>query len=78
MNIGGGSIADCILPAKKGRIMSVFFGGIFIGPVIGPLIGGFIAQSAGWRWTLWVVAIVVCSISRGFEYLSNRDCRAEL
>jgi len=59
MNIGGGSIADCISPAKKGRIMSVFFLGIFLGPVLGPLIGGFLAQAGGWRWTLWIVAIMV-------------------
>ena len=59
MNVGGGSIADCIPPAKRGRIMSAFFTGIFLGPVLGPLIGGFLAQAAGWRWTLWIVAIMV-------------------
>jgi multidrug resistance protein len=72
MNIGGGSIADCILPAKRGRIMSVFFMGIFLGPVLGPLIGGFLAKAAGWRWTLWIVAIMVCSASRRMYILLTR------
>lgn len=35
MNIGGGSIADQIPPAKRGFVMSLFFTGIFLGPVIG-------------------------------------------
>lgn len=35
MNIGGGSIADQVALAKRGLVMSIFFTGIFLGPVIG-------------------------------------------
>jgi MFS family permease len=35
MNIGGGSIADQVALAKRGFVMSIFFTGIFLGPVIG-------------------------------------------
>lgn len=49
MNIGGGTIADQVRIERRGRVMSIFFTGIFLGPVIGPVMGGFIAQGAGWR-----------------------------
>ncbi|EEU39857.1 uncharacterized protein NECHADRAFT_39169 [Fusarium vanettenii 77-13-4] len=58
MNIGGGSIADQVALGKRGFVMSIFFTGIFLGPVIGPVMGGFIAKSLGWRWVFWVMAIV--------------------
>jgi MFS family permease len=29
------------------------------GPVIGPVAGGFAAEYLGWRWTFWLVAIMV-------------------
>ncbi|KAM0562031.1 hypothetical protein ACHAPJ_002473, partial [Fusarium lateritium] len=35
MNIGGGSIADQVPLSKRGFVMSIFFTGIFLGPVIG-------------------------------------------
>lgn len=63
MNIGGGSIADCIALQHRGKIMSIFFTGIFLGPVVGPVIGGFLAQGAGWRWVFWLLIIMV-SFSR--------------
>ncbi|KAG5661490.1 hypothetical protein KAF25_005612 [Fusarium avenaceum] len=44
MNIGGGSIADQVELSKRGFVMSIFFTGIFLGPVIG--------------WVFWVMTIV--------------------
>jgi MFS family permease len=35
MNIGGGSIADQIVLERRGFVMSIFFTGIFLGPVLG-------------------------------------------
>lgn len=29
------------------------------GQVIGPVIGGFVSQGIGWRWTFWLIAILV-------------------
>ncbi|SPO07200.1 related to multidrug resistant protein [Cephalotrichum gorgonifer] len=58
MNIGGGSIADQIPPVKRGFAMSIFFTGIFLGPVIGPVMGGFVAKYLGWRWVFWLISIV--------------------
>ena len=30
-----------------------------LGPCIGPVFGGFLVEKEGWRWTFWLVAIVV-------------------
>ena len=30
-----------------------------LGPCIGPVLGGFLVEKEGWRWTFWLVAIVV-------------------
>lgn len=35
MNIGGGSIADQVSFDRRGTVMSIFFTGIFLGPVLG-------------------------------------------
>lgn len=35
MNIGGGSIADQVSFNRRGTVMSIFFTGIFLGPVLG-------------------------------------------
>ncbi|KAL7892322.1 major facilitator superfamily domain-containing protein [Trichoderma sp. SZMC 28014] len=58
MNIGGGSIADQVSFNRRGIVMSIFFTGIFLGPVLGPVTGGFVAHALGWRWVFWLMAIV--------------------
>ena len=42
--------------------MAVFAVGPLLGPVIRPVMGGFIAENAGWRWSFWVLTIVVSSL----------------
>jgi len=61
--IGGGTVADVIPIEKRGAAMAVTAVGPIFAPVIGPVVGGFIAQELGWRWTFWVVAIVVRSFT---------------
>jgi MFS family permease len=29
--------------------------------VMGPIIGGFVSETLGWRWTFWIIGIMVCS-----------------
>ncbi|KAI1337252.1 major facilitator superfamily domain-containing protein [Xylariaceae sp. FL0016] len=59
ITIGGGSIADMIVQEKRGAVMSGFSMGPLLGPVIGPIAGGFLANAEGWRWTFWVLAMVI-------------------
>ncbi|TLD14218.1 uncharacterized protein PgNI_03522 [Pyricularia grisea] len=55
---GGGSIADMIVPQKRGVAMSLYTLGPIFGPVVGPVAGGFLADAKGWRWCFWIVVIV--------------------
>ncbi|KAL9127160.1 MAG: hypothetical protein Q9217_003913 [Psora testacea] len=56
--MGGGTIADVTLPAKRGFATALFSLGPLAGPVLGPAIGGFLAAGNGWRWTFWLLAIL--------------------
>ena len=59
LTIGGGSIADLIVPSKRGGAMAIFALGPLLGPVIGPVAGGFLAEDKGWRWVFWLITIAV-------------------
>jgi MFS family permease len=53
------SIVGGLYPAEhRGCAMAITGFGPLIGPVIGPIIGSYLGQSAGWRWTFWLVAIL--------------------
>lgn len=74
LTIGGGTIADVIPVEKRGLAAALFGLGPLLGPVchayppltsmlisqvLGPVIGGFVSEYKGWRWTFWIVAILV-------------------
>jgi multidrug resistance protein len=59
MTIGGGTIADLYEAEGRGKAMALFGLGPLLGPVIGPVIGGFVTQHLGWRWTFWLMVIMV-------------------
>lgn len=74
--VGGGTIADMISPEERGKYMALFSVGALIGPVLGPVAGGFLTEAAGWRWTFWLLVIIVgfCSfpnISQRFLFQNN-------
>lgn len=49
--------------------MALFSVGALIGPVLGPVAGGFLTEAAGWRWTFWLMVIIVslCSFPNIFQ-----------
>ena len=47
---GGGTIADLMVPEKRGSSMAIWAIGPLLGPVIGPVCGGFLAEATSWRW----------------------------
>lgn len=61
LTIGGGTVSDVIPQDQRGAAMAIFALGPLLGPVIGPVAGGFVAQNLGWRWSFWILAIVVSS-----------------
>jgi multidrug resistance protein len=54
---GGGSIADMISQEQRAAAMAAFSIGPLLGPIIGPVIGGVVADTLGWRWVFWLLAI---------------------
>ncbi|KAL5340684.1 major facilitator superfamily domain-containing protein [Aspergillus crustosus] len=51
--------ADLFTTAHRGVVMSVFCMAVFIGPFAAPFVGGFIAMSLGWRWIMYISAIMI-------------------
>jgi MFS family permease len=57
--------ADLFFLHERGKWMGIYIVGLNFGPVLGSLISGFVVQSLGWRWHLWV-----CSLSLEYNSLS--------
>ncbi|CAI7653330.1 unnamed protein product [Penicillium pancosmium] len=54
-----GVLADIYDNTRRGIAISLYALTVFVGPFSAPFIGGFIAKSyLGWRWTLYIPAIV--------------------
>jgi MFS family permease len=49
--------ADLFFLHERGKWMGFYIVGLDLGPVLGSLISGFIVQSLGWRWHLWVCPV---------------------
>lgn len=57
--IGGAVIGDLFEVSERGTAMSVYQAGQIISAVIGPPIGGVIGNYTSWRWSFWLVCILV-------------------
>ncbi|GMG29774.1 unnamed protein product [Aspergillus oryzae] len=68
ITIGSGTVADMVPVEKRAGIMAIWALGPILGPVVGPIAGGFLAESVGWRWVFWVLAIAV-AVTYGYLYL---------
>ena len=54
-----GVLADIFDNTYRGVAITVYALAVFVGPSMGPFIGGFVtASSLGWRWTLYIPAIL--------------------
>ncbi|KAF7374920.1 MFS domain-containing protein [Mycena sanguinolenta] len=56
-SLGGGSIGDMFTREKRGGAQALYGFGPTFGPALGGIIGGYVADRAGWRWLMWVMAI---------------------
>jgi MFS family permease len=50
-------VGDLFVTEEQGTAQALMGLAPLIGPVLGPTIGGYIAQSIGWRWMFWILAI---------------------
>jgi multidrug resistance protein len=77
MTCGGGTIADLLPKEERGTATAIFTAGPLLAPVIGPIIGGFVAAAWGWRWTFYLVLILV-SLHRGSSSVTFLDYPLQL
>lgn len=61
--LGPSIIGDLFLPDNRGKAMATAIALPLIGPFVAPILGSVIADSLGWRWTIWVVTIAVGAIT---------------
>lgn len=55
--------ADFWAPTERGVATGLYSAAVYAGPTMGPLVGSFITEShLGWRWTAWLVLIMVGAI----------------
>ena len=59
ITLGPAMVGDMFEQTERGTAMALLYAGPLLGPVAGPIIGGFVADSLGWRWTFWIIAIAV-------------------
>ncbi|CAB4415028.1 unnamed protein product [Rhizophagus irregularis] len=58
LSIGAGTIGDIFHSFERGQAYGIFYLGPLVGSVIGPSIGGYITDYLGWRWILWILAVI--------------------
>ncbi|KAI9742318.1 MAG: hypothetical protein M1835_003076, partial [Candelina submexicana] len=63
ITIGGGTISDFMHEGQRGKAMAIFVMGPVLGPSVSPVIGGFLAEAAGWRWDMWLLAILLGTLT---------------
>ncbi|KAJ0417655.1 major facilitator superfamily domain-containing protein [Aspergillus carlsbadensis] len=63
VTLGPGSVADMVPAEKRAGAMSAYVIGIILGPSIGPIAGGYLAPAKGWRWTFWLMAIIIGAVA---------------
>lgn len=56
--LGPAMVGDLFVQEKRGLGMSIYSAGQLIGPIAGPVFDGYLAQSRGWRWIFWLIAIL--------------------
>ncbi|KAJ5874979.1 uncharacterized protein N7529_003409 [Penicillium soppii] len=59
LTLGPAIVGDLFQMEQTGRSMAVVMGTQMIADFISPIAGAYIAQSLGWRWSIWLAAIVL-------------------
>lgn len=45
---------DVTRPSRHAQAMSLWGGGIIVGPILGPIVGGWLTENMDWRWVFYV------------------------
>ncbi len=58
LGIGAATICDLFTQGERGLPMGIYAWAVTNGPHVAPIIGGYVAQTYGWRWCVWLPAII--------------------
>lgn len=70
--IGGAIIADMFPISQRGAAITLWMLGPMLGPTVAPVIGGYVSESIGWRWTMWLT-FIPATIVVGLMIFLNRE-----
>jgi MFS family permease len=59
LGLGAATICDLFVQGERGLPMGIYAWASTNGPHIAPIAGGYIAQRYGWRWSIWIPAIIL-------------------
>ena len=76
--LGPALVSDMFVQEQRGTPLAVLYIGPLLGPVAAPIIGGFLAETEGWRWTFWIIAIAVGGIQIPSFLLMRETYRPKL
>ncbi|KAI0043274.1 MFS general substrate transporter, partial [Auriscalpium vulgare] len=54
LTLAGGAISDIWDNNERGFAIARFAAAPYGGPVLAPIVGGFVGETVGWRWMIWV------------------------
>ncbi|KAI0042780.1 MFS general substrate transporter, partial [Auriscalpium vulgare] len=54
LTLAGGAISDIWDNNERGFAIALFAAAPYGGPVLAPIVGGFVGETVGWRWMIWV------------------------
>ena len=58
LGIGAATVCDLFVQGERGLPMGIYAWATTNGPHIAPIAGGYISQLYGWRWGIWIPAII--------------------
>ncbi|KAJ5377110.1 hypothetical protein N7509_013996 [Penicillium cosmopolitanum] len=59
LTLGPAIVGDLFQMERTGQAMALVMGTQMIADFISPIAGSYIAQSLGWRWSIWLAAIIL-------------------
>ena len=62
-------VGDMVITEERGSAMSILVFAPLLGPVLGSVAGGYLSQTIGWRWVLWLTALSEAVIEIAFTIL---------
>ncbi|KAI1780107.1 major facilitator superfamily transporter [Hypoxylon cercidicola] len=68
-------VADVATSAERGNYVGYTALPILLAPAIGPVVGGVLAQTVGWRWIFWLLAIIAGFVFLIHAFFLPETCR---